>query len=284
MLEEIYCDYTVADDMYNYQRALLEYEMVIINFLDAISEGDGAKLLRNWKFLLLYFQHDTGSQKYSLEALYLMFQVYALPSPKAAHNLIWNRFSKRKHSRGENIPLDLALEFLNRIFKGAVKKLGPNANPKYVHRICNPMNVTKKLTENFDNSMALYKRSGKHSHKSASADLKTLVIGSQPNSRKTFGTPTVDAMPCTSCPISVFLYVNNSCFNSAFSFVLTDLTTDDSANTVADCVLSSQMVTKEVLPQLFIPTFTPYSTNIATLMRNIVTTVAIPKLLHYHLQ
>ena len=175
MLEEIYSSYTVADDMYNYQRALLEYGMVIINFLDAISEGDGARLLRNWKFLLLYFQHDTGSQKYSLEALYLMFQVYALLSPKAAHNLIWNRFSKRKHSRGGNISLYLALEFLNRIFKGAVKKLGPNANPKSIHRICNAMNVTKKLTENFDKSMALYKRSGKHSHKSAGADLKTLV-------------------------------------------------------------------------------------------------------------
>ena len=66
ILEDIYSGYTVADDMYNYRRALLEYGMVIINFLDAISEGDGARLLRNWKFLLLYFQHDTGSQKYSL--------------------------------------------------------------------------------------------------------------------------------------------------------------------------------------------------------------------------
>ena len=56
-----------------------------------------------------------------------------------------------------------------------MKKLGPNANPKSLRRICNAMNVTKKLTENFDNSMALYKTSGKHSHKSAGADLKTLV-------------------------------------------------------------------------------------------------------------
>ena len=56
-----------------------------------------------------------------------------------------------------------------------MKKLGPNANPKSIRRICNAMNATKKLTENFDNSMALYKRSGKHSHKSAGADLKTLV-------------------------------------------------------------------------------------------------------------
>ena len=119
MLAEIYSSDIVADDMYNYQRALLEYGMVIINFLDAISEGDGARVIRNWKFLLLYFQHDKGSQKYSLEALYLMFQVYALLSPKAAHHIVWNRFAKRKHSLGGNIPLDLALEFLNRIFVSA---------------------------------------------------------------------------------------------------------------------------------------------------------------------
>jgi hypothetical protein len=77
MLVEIYCGEVVSDDMYNYQRALLDYGMVIMNFLDAISEGDGERVIRSWKFLLLYFHHDKGSQKYSLEALYLMFQVYA---------------------------------------------------------------------------------------------------------------------------------------------------------------------------------------------------------------
>ncbi len=165
MLGEIYSTDIVADDMYNYQRALLEYGLVIINFLDAISEGDGARVIRNWKFLLLYFQHDPGSQKYSLEVLYLMFQVYALLSPKAAHHIVWNRFSKWKHSLGGNISLDLALEFLNRIFKDAVKKPGPNANQRSISRICNTMNVTKKLTENFDGLMALYKRSGKYVRK-----------------------------------------------------------------------------------------------------------------------
>jgi hypothetical protein len=48
-----------------------------------------------------------------------MFQVYALLSPKTAHHIVWNRFAKRKHSLGGNIPLDLALEFLNRIFVSA---------------------------------------------------------------------------------------------------------------------------------------------------------------------
>lgn len=175
MLVEIFDGDVVADDMYNYQRALLDYGMVVINFLDAISEGDGARVIRNWKFLLLYFHHDKGSKKYALEALYLMFQVHALLSPKSAHHLVWNRFSKRKHSLGGNISLDLQLEFLNRIFKDVVKKLGPNANPRSISRICNAMNVTKKLTENFDSAMALYKRSGKHVRKSCSADLKKIV-------------------------------------------------------------------------------------------------------------
>ena len=38
LLVEIYNVEDVPDDMFNYQRALLDYGMVIMNFLDAISE------------------------------------------------------------------------------------------------------------------------------------------------------------------------------------------------------------------------------------------------------
>ena len=175
LLTEIHEEDTV-DDMYNYQKALIEYGMVILNFFDAISEGDGGRVLRNWKFLLLYFHHDgQSSNKYALEALYLIFQVYAILSPKASHDLIWNRFSKRKQKQGGNISLDLALEFLNRIFKDVVKKLGPNASTRSINRICHAMGVTKQLTENFDSSMSLYERSGKHTRRSQKADMAKIV-------------------------------------------------------------------------------------------------------------
>jgi hypothetical protein len=83
LLTEIHEEVT-SDDMYNYQKALMEYGMVILNFFDAISEGDGSRVIRNWKFLLLYFHHDgKSSNKYALEALYMMFQIYALLAPKA---------------------------------------------------------------------------------------------------------------------------------------------------------------------------------------------------------
>ena len=175
LLTEIH-EGVIADDVYNYQKALLEYGMVALNFFYAISEGDGARVIRSWKFLLLYLHHDgQSSRKYALEALYMMFQIYALLSPKAAHDLIWNRFSKRRQKLGGNISLDLALEFLNRIFKDAVKKLGPNASTKSINRICHAMGVTKQLTENFDNSMLLYKRSGKHIRRSEKGDMAKIV-------------------------------------------------------------------------------------------------------------
>ena len=98
------------------------------NQLSILFVGDGRRVLRCWKFLLLYFKHDNSSSKYSLEILYMLFQVYALLSPRSAHQLVWNRFIKTKRGSGGNIPLDLNLEFLNRVVKEAIKKLGPNAD------------------------------------------------------------------------------------------------------------------------------------------------------------
>ena len=37
---------TLVDDVRNYQLALLEYGMLYLNFCDAISEGDGLRILR----------------------------------------------------------------------------------------------------------------------------------------------------------------------------------------------------------------------------------------------
>ncbi len=126
--------------------------------------GYGQRIIRCWKFLLLYFKHDSGSSKYSPEVLYLMFQIYALLSPRSAHQLIWNRSVKAKTGFGGNIPLDLNLEFLNRIVKEAIKKLGPNASKRSIDRICHSMTVTKTLMENYDTAVKLYKASGRSYH------------------------------------------------------------------------------------------------------------------------
>ena len=107
-IANVVCNTTIdeheRDDMFAYQRALLDYGMLLLNFWDAISEGDGEHVIRCWKFFLMYLKHQgTSANKYSLEALYLMFQVHALLSPKESHRLIWNRFVKNKHGHNSEI-------------------------------------------------------------------------------------------------------------------------------------------------------------------------------------
>lgn len=50
-----------ADDMYNYQKQLIEFGMLRMNVRDAISEGDGSRVVRRWKFLLLYLKQHSAS-------------------------------------------------------------------------------------------------------------------------------------------------------------------------------------------------------------------------------
>ena len=73
----------------------------------------------------------------------MMFQVYGLLSPKNSHELIWNRTALLRSGLGNNIPLDLLLEFFNRLLKEVQRKLGPNAtNQRAIDRYCHAVDIT----------------------------------------------------------------------------------------------------------------------------------------------
>ena len=166
-----------SDDMYNYQLALLEYGMLYKNFCDAVSEGDGGRLVRCWKYFLMIMKKDGArSRKYALEGLNLLCQIYAILSPRDAHRLVWNRSVKAKYGAAANIPLDLALEHYNRVLKEVIKKMGPNAsNEKAVNRFCKAIPTNKQLMDNFDYTCKVLRRSGKHVKTVASNDFNKIV-------------------------------------------------------------------------------------------------------------
>lgn len=165
------------DDVFNYQSSFLEVGILLRNFYDAVSEGDGQRIIRCWKFMLPYLIQDgQSSRKYALEAFYLLCQTNSLLSPQAAHQLIWNRFYKLKPGPGGNIPLDLALEHFNRLIKILIKNLGPNGLNKHaIDRYCNALAVNKELLDNFDALCSVTRRSGTHSSHSTNADLHKIV-------------------------------------------------------------------------------------------------------------
>ncbi len=150
--------------------------MIYHNFKDAISEGDGERIIRCWKFFLPYLKADgAASRKYCLEGLHLLLQVNCL-SETESQRLIWNRSVKSKSGPGGNIPIDLAMEHYIRIIKLIKRRLGPNqSNPNNLQRYVKALVFTKAFLDNFDQSCHIIKKSGKNFKKSAVCD-KTKVI------------------------------------------------------------------------------------------------------------
>jgi hypothetical protein len=164
-----------GDDMFNYQCSILQHGLLYLNFRDAVSEGDGMRVVRIWKFFMLHFREKSTNSKYALEALHLLFQVYSLLTPRQAHQLMWNRSVNHRGGYCNNVPLDLDLEHDNNYIKVACKKLGRNLTSKAVTRICHSCKVAREVIEKFDLESKIRKMSGKHVHKSESKDIEILV-------------------------------------------------------------------------------------------------------------
>ena len=96
---------------------MLDNGLLYMNFVDALSEGDGNRIIRSWKFMLLHFYAAKKKTKYSIEALYLLLQQYCLLSPRDAYIQRWNRSTNNKGGAANNVPLDLDLKHNNHYLK-----------------------------------------------------------------------------------------------------------------------------------------------------------------------
>ena len=63
---------STTDGVYNYVRVLCHYGSIALEFMDAWGEGDGERICRCWKALLVHFR-EGGHTKYAWEALRLLF-------------------------------------------------------------------------------------------------------------------------------------------------------------------------------------------------------------------
>lgn len=165
-----------TDDIFNYNCAVMTDGLLFLNFLDATSEGDGLRILRQYKYMLLYFKTDKQhSTKYALECLYQFFMAFALLPPRDSERFTWNRTVNNAGGHGNNIALDLNVEHSNNYIKQAVKNVGPNLTDQAVNRICHAEQGLKSLTTHIDKSIERISGSGKHSCCSTQQDLDELL-------------------------------------------------------------------------------------------------------------
>ena len=120
-----------SDGVYAYAREVLSLGLLYSEFRDSIKEGDGGRVLRVWKYLLLLFK-ASGRTNYVIEALTLLTQYYMVLPPRIAEQLKWSRFINVHGLPGHNVSCDLHMEHLNREVKASIVGLGPNKSQKAI--------------------------------------------------------------------------------------------------------------------------------------------------------
>ena len=113
----------------------LALQVVKCTSLSKAASGTGQRIVRLWKFLLLFFK-QAGKTKYGVEAARLISGVHITLPERQAYELVWNRTCSIHGGLGNNKSVDLALEHLNREFK-------ENVNDFHSH-LTETSNLSKK--------------------------------------------------------------------------------------------------------------------------------------------
>ena len=115
-----------SDDLVkNYHSARLTFGLLMMLFSDSVKEGDSIGLLKFLKVALLML-HSYNRVKYAYVVLLFFAKIYATLSEKLAFEVLHNRYFNNSGKMGANIPLDLRMEHLNRLWKVALKQLASN--------------------------------------------------------------------------------------------------------------------------------------------------------------
>ena len=162
------------DHIYNYARVLCHYGALILEFRDAVAEGDGDRVYRCWRIMLPHFLASRRT-KYSLEALRFQFQVRAVVSPQLAHQILWDRFVNTRGGLGRNIQCDLYNEHVVRLVKDIIICMGANLTEQALQRAARSVSTVHCVCKNFDKESGVPVTTSAHSTREDKTDIGKVV-------------------------------------------------------------------------------------------------------------
>ncbi|XP_072166071.1 uncharacterized protein [Diadema setosum] len=150
----------MQDGVLNYAKCALGMCMIALNFNDARQMGDGDRLIRLYKLMMLHCK-VSNKPKYSFQMLRLLAQVKCFLTPRLAYELTWNRSVNTKGKAGCNVELDRTMEHQNRIFKEHCRGMRGKVTQKSVDRVSRSAQEAHKLLASLDTQMEVKKPSSK---------------------------------------------------------------------------------------------------------------------------
>ena len=166
---------TTGDDaILNYSRNSLTLTYLVKNFTDARKHGDGERIIRLYKYLLLYFKIDNRT-KYAFQSLHLLAQVNDLLPPALAHELKWNRTVNHLGNVDSNIELDRELEHRNKYAKAELCHMQGKVTDRSIKRVSRSYQNIEDIIKDFDNDVNEERPSGRHTIPNWDTDVKELA-------------------------------------------------------------------------------------------------------------
>lgn len=165
---------STQDHIFDYAKTVLLLGLLHRNFQDAVREGDGERITRMWKHLMLYFR-ACGKTKYALESLFLHVQLNAILTPRESHCLKWNRTVNTVGGVGKNIARDLVMEHTIKTTKNLFAGQGANFTMEGAMVYSRSTNSVQNIIENFDMEGQVKKTSTRHVYSSSEKDVTTII-------------------------------------------------------------------------------------------------------------
>ena len=188
------------DRVLNYSLSLLQYYFILLDFKDAVKDGNGKHLSILHKQLLHHFKSIPGYNAYAIEMLISILQSEVFLSEAESHQVMWAGVVNSKGGDGKNIEIDLLQENQNRDIKNIIKSMGANKTAKAITRASKAAGGVRQIVDNFDNNANVRSKSSSHSHRSDTddasvvlSDLRTLKPFEFCNGRKHKSFPRIEA-------------------------------------------------------------------------------------------
>ena len=165
---------STEDSIRGYASKALALGLLYTEFVDATREGDGSRIIRCWKYLLVLFR-ENGRTNYALEAFVMLAQHRFLLSPRQALQLAQSRFINVHGLPRRNISCDIHMEHLNRILKTSITTLGANKTPAAIQRLGKCIGPLAEMLDNYDTDSGIL-MSDSSSRRRASFDKELTVL------------------------------------------------------------------------------------------------------------
>ena len=179
--DEDVTDEDVSDGVWCYGINVIKCFMVLLDFKDAVSTGNGQHLSILRKQLLVHFFSTPGFNEFAIEMLINTLQCQVLLSEAESQHCKWAATVNWKGGYGKNIEIDLFQENRNAEMKKLVRSMGANKTEKAIERASKASGGVTKIVQAYEQQVNIHPKSTTHSHKSAinderaiSADLRSL--------------------------------------------------------------------------------------------------------------